>query len=116
MQEGDETPKTMLLPLALWLALAGLIGMLAVAILSQVYTSFMDCSIVETYESANTTLGWVVAIGATLAPIALILWARPSRLALGLILIGAALEMWLWTSFFAPCDWQQALGSVTSLV
>ncbi len=108
MQEGDSSPKNTLLPLGLWIALAALIGMLALAVLSQIYDSFMDCSIVETYESANTPLGWTIAAGATVAPAALILWTKPSRLALGLILAGIATELWVWSWVFGPCDWAQA--------
>jgi len=87
-------------PIAVWLISMLTLGVLGAVAVALSHTEFLDCSIPETHESANTPLGWSMALLATVAPllIGVVLGARHSRWLVGLAIAVAGVQavIWLW--------------------
>ena len=87
-------------PFAVWLISMLTLGVLGAVVVAFSHTEFLDCSVPETHESANTPLGWSMALLATVVPliIGVTLGVRHSRRLIGLALAVAGVQsvIWLW--------------------
>lgn len=87
-------------PVTVWLISMLTLGALGAVVVALSHTEFLDCSIPETHESANTPLGWSMALLATVVPliIGVVLGARHSRRLVGLAIAVAGIQavIWLW--------------------
>lgn len=96
------------LQVAGWLASVVVAGGGGLLLLSATYQEFMDCSNPELHQSANTTLGWTVAIVASAAPVAIAVWlaggVRRKLPAWALAVALASLAIWWWM-LDADCEW-----------
>ncbi len=72
------------------------------------YDEFLDCSNPEHHESANTPLGWSVAVLATILPLAVAALLRPlqRRLMIAAVLVASIqIPSWVWALNPSGCDW-----------
>ena len=96
------------LQVAGWLASVVVFGGGGLLLVSATYRELMDCSNPELHQSANTTLGWIVAIVASAAPVAVAVWlaggVRRTLPAWALAVALASLAIWWWM-LDADCEW-----------
>ena len=94
-------------PIAVWLISMLTLGVLGAVVATASHTEFLDCSVPETFESANTPLGWSMALLATVVPliIGVILGVRHSRRLIGLAIAVAGVQsvIWIWV-LTTPAD------------
>lgn len=102
--------------IAIWLVSMLTFGFLGAVVVALTHTEFLDCSIAETHESANTPLGWSMALMATVIPLIIgaTLGARHVRwlIAVAIAVAGIETVVWVWalttpgdcgpTAFFGP--------------
>jgi hypothetical protein len=101
-------------PFATWMCSALVLGLIGTVVMFVSYNEFLDCSIPETHESANTLLGWTTAAIATGVPLLLgvVLGLRHSAKLVGaavLVAAGQAL-VWVWALNPGGCEWALATG------
>lgn len=83
-------------------------GFVAMAVISLRYDQFLDCSNPEQHQSANTPLGWSVAVVATTLPlvIAALLKPRQRLLVVTAVLVACVqIPLWVWALNPGGCDW-----------
>ena len=101
-------------PFAVWLISILTLGVVGAVVVTASHTEFLDCSVPETFESANTPLGWSMALLATVVPliIGVTLGVRHSRRLIGLAIAVAGIQsvIWIW-ALTTPAD----CGSAFSL-
>lgn len=106
MQRGGEvSPGAQVL---LWLASVVVTGVAGLVVVGSTHDEFLDCSNPEIRESADTALGWIVAVVASALPVAVAVWLVGGvrhglpALALGTALV--SLGVWWWL-LDATCEW-----------
>lgn len=113
MPEGGEVLKqpsltSVRVQFVAWFASVILFGGIGFGLLDLVYQEHMDCSNPETHESANTLLGWMVAIVSSVLPVVAAVWLargvrRPLPVA-ALLLAVASMGVWKWI-LDVDCEW-----------
>lgn len=103
-------------PFATWLVSVLACGFVGTVIIFVSYNEFLDCSVPETHESANTPLGWTTAAVATGVPliVGVVLGVRHSRRLVGTALVLAAVQavVWVWALNPGGCEWALATAGV----
>lgn len=101
-------------PFATWICSVLVLGFVGTVVISVSYNEFLDCSIPETHESANTLLGWTTAAIATGVPllVGLVLGLRHSaKLVSAAVLVAVAQAVvWVWALNPGGCDWALAVS------
>lgn len=101
-------------PFAVWLISILTLGVVGAVVVTASHTEFLDCSVPETFESANTPLGWSMALLATVVPliIGVTLGVQHSRrlIVLAIAVAGIQSVIWIW-ALTTPAD----CGSAFSL-
>lgn len=101
-------------PFATWMCSVLVLGFVGTVVIFVSYNEFLDCSIPETHESANTLLGWTTAAIVTGVPllIGVVLGLRRSaKLVSAAVLVAAAQALvWVWALNPAGCDWTLAVS------
>jgi hypothetical protein len=91
-----------------WLGAVIASGIAGLIVVGVAYDEFMDCSNPEIHESANTTLGWAVALAASALPVAAAIWLagglRRRLSAVALVVALLSLAVWGW-ALNANCEW-----------
>lgn len=89
-------------------------GFVGTVIIFVSYNEFLDCSIPETHESANTPLGWSTAAVATGVPllVGVVLGLRQSRRIVGTAVLVALVEAVVWVWALNPGGCEGALAAV----
>ena len=86
--------------IAIWLISMLTLGFLGAVVVALTHTEFLDCSVAETHESANTPLGWSMALIATVTPlvVGVVLGARHVRwlIAITIAVAGVQSLIWVW--------------------
>ena len=106
MQPLITTPRAS--PTLIWLLTMLASGFVGVAVIALRYDEFLDCSNPEQHESANTPLGWSVAVLATMLPLAIAALLRPRqrRLMVAAVLVACIqIPIWVWALNPSGCDW-----------
>ena len=97
-------------PVVSWLVSVLVLGVIGVAVIFVSFNEFLDCSVPETHESANTPLGWTTAAVATGVPllIGVVLGLRHSRTLVVLAVLIALVQavIWVWALNPGGCDWE----------
>ena len=85
------------------------LGFVGTVVIFVSYNEFLDCSIPETHESANTPLGWMTAAVATGGPllVGVVLGLRHSAKLVGAAVLVAAAQalVWVWALNPGGCEW-----------
>lgn len=72
--------------------------------MGRIYDDFMDCSVKEIHESANTPLGWAIAGAASLVPVVVAASHGNRRLTVVALVVAAAeLVVWWWAFTAGDC-------------
>ncbi len=106
MRPLATTPRAS--PTLIWLLTTLASGLVGVAVIALRYDEFLDCSNPEHHESANTPLGWSVAVLATILPLAVAALLRPlqRRLMIAAVLVASIqIPLWVWALNPSGCDW-----------
>lgn len=86
--------------IVIWLVSMLTLGFVGAVVVALSHTEFLDCSVPETHESANTPLGWSMALMATVIPlvIGVTLGVRHVRwlIAVAIAVAGVQAVVWLW--------------------
>ena len=79
-------------------------GAAGLFIVGRIHADFMDCSVKEIHESANTPLGWSIALAASLVPVVVAASHRNRRLtAAALVVAAVELVVWWWAFTAGDC-------------
>ena len=101
-------------PFATWMCSVLAFGLAGIVVIFFSYNEFLDCSIPETHESANTPFGWTTAAIATGVPllVGIVLGLRHSTKLVGAAVLVAAVQasVWVWALNPGGCDWALAVS------
>ncbi len=91
-------------PYAAWLASLLTFGLAGSIVVALTHDEFLDCSNPQTHESANTPLGWSMAVMATVIPaiVGVTIGLAASRRLIGVSIAVAALQAVIWTWALTP--------------
>jgi len=100
--------------LGIWIVSVVGFGLLGLAVIGAVYQGAFDCDYTGTPESANSLLGWAIALFATLMPMAIgyaVVTERARVAVLVIAVVTAGLELWVWWWILNPiCQADVGLG------
>lgn len=96
-------------PVLVWLGAVLGLGVVGLVVVSLTHAQFLDCSVVETHVSANTPLGWTVALVSSGLPILVAAALRPAGkqwlLPASVLVTLAEFSVWVWLLNPGGCDW-----------
>lgn len=105
-------------PFVTWLVSLLALGFIGAVAIFVSYDEFLDCSNPETHESANTPLGWTVAVVSTGVPllVGVVSGLRYSIRLVGAALLVAALEALVWVWALNPSGCERVLAAASNQI
>ncbi|MDH3294786.1 MAG: hypothetical protein OER95_10760 [Acidimicrobiia bacterium] len=97
MADRSELPTVA--AVGIWLTSVVGFGVLAVAVLGAVFSDFVNCDITELTDPADTPLGWLIAVAASVLPAAVAGAVANARVRVPLVIAALAVavfELWIW--------------------